>query len=140
MSAAREIIVLCGGRSSESEVSLRSGRAVTGAVPGARLVELATDAEHIGYEARPAQGKHGDGRRHRRKHGNALPDRRITLADLIQGKAKGRTSSNQITYSERGNLQGAQFFAVAGRVYEAARRAGLGREIPTDWFLQDIRN
>ena len=44
MSAAREIIVLCGGRSSESEVSLRSGRAVTGAVPGARLVELATDA------------------------------------------------------------------------------------------------
>jgi len=44
VSAAREIVVLCGGRSSESEVSLRSGRAVTGAVPGARLVELATDA------------------------------------------------------------------------------------------------
>ena len=44
MSAAREIVVLCGGRSSESEVSLRSGRAVTGVVPGARLVELATDA------------------------------------------------------------------------------------------------
>jgi D-alanine-D-alanine ligase len=44
VSAAREIVVLCGGRSSESEVSLRSGRAVTGVVPGARLVELATDA------------------------------------------------------------------------------------------------
>src|SRR5258707_7053320 len=25
--------------------------------------EMATDAEHIGYEARPGQGKHGDGRR-----------------------------------------------------------------------------
>jgi len=44
MSAAPEIVVLCGGQSSESEVSLRSGRAVAGAIPGARLVELATDA------------------------------------------------------------------------------------------------
>src|SRR5262249_50747125 len=102
--------------------------------------ELATDAEHIGYEARPAQGKHGDGRRSRRKHGNSLPDRRITLADLVAGKVKGRTSPDQITYSERGSLQGAQLYAVAGKVYEAARRAGAGREIPTDWFLQDIRN
>jgi alanine dehydrogenase len=102
--------------------------------------ELATDAEHIGYEARPIESKHGDGRRSRRKHGNALPDKRVTLADLVQGRAKGRTSSEQITYSERGNLQGAQFYAVAGKVYEEAKRAKLGREIPTEWFLQDIRN
>ena len=58
----------------------------------------------------------------------------------MQGKVRGRTSADQITYSERGNLQGAQFYAVAGKVYEAARRLGLGREIPTAWFLQDIRN
>jgi ornithine cyclodeaminase/alanine dehydrogenase-like protein (mu-crystallin family) len=102
--------------------------------------ELATDAEHLGYEARPSSGKHGDGRRSRRKHGVALPDKRITLADLVQGRAKGRTSADQISYSERGNLQGAQFYAVAGKVYEAAKRAGLGRGIPTEWFLQDIRN
>ena len=102
--------------------------------------ELATDAEHIGYEARPLADKHGDGRRSRRKHGNTLPDRRITLADIVEGKSKGRTSSDQITYSERGNLQGAQFYAVAGKVYELVRKAGLGREIPTEWFLQDIRN
>jgi alanine dehydrogenase len=102
--------------------------------------ELATDAEHVAYEARPPQDKHGDGRRDRRKHGNSLPDKRITLADLIQGKVRGRTSPDQITYSERGNLQGAQFYAVAGKVYEAARRAKIGREIPTEWFLQDIRN
>src|SRR5438045_3378132 len=37
--------------------------------------ELATDAENIGYEARPSQGKYGDGRRNRRKHGNSLPDK-----------------------------------------------------------------
>src|SRR5262249_36133506 len=89
--------------------------------------ELATAAEHIDYEARPQQGKFGDGRRSRHRHGNSLPDKRVTLVDLIEGRAKGRTSSDQITYSERGNLQGAQFYAVAGKVYELARKAGLGR-------------
>jgi len=44
MSTSFETIVLCGGRSSEREVSLRSGRAVAGALTGARLVELAEDA------------------------------------------------------------------------------------------------
>ena len=38
------LLVLCGGRSSEREVSLRSGRAVAAALPGSRLVELAEDA------------------------------------------------------------------------------------------------
>ena len=102
--------------------------------------ELATDAEHIGYEARPQQDKYADGRRGRRKHGNTLPDRRVTLADLVSGKAIGRSSPDQITYSERGNLQGTQFHAVAGKVYELAKRSNLGREIPTEWFLQDIRD
>ncbi len=66
-------------------------------------------------------------------------DKVIYLKDLLEGK-KGRTSPDEITYSERGNLQGAQFHAVAGRVYELARERGLGLEIPTEWFLQDIRD
>jgi alanine dehydrogenase len=102
--------------------------------------ELAIDDEQLGWEARPDRPKFGDGRRGRRRHGNALPDKRVTLADLVAGRVKGRINNDQITYSERGNLQGAQFFAVAGRVYEAAKQAGLGREIPTEWFLQDIRD
>jgi len=44
MNAEPEIIVLCGGLSSESEVSLRSGQAVAEVLPGSRLVELTTDA------------------------------------------------------------------------------------------------
>ena len=44
MSEARQIIVLCGGLSSEREVSLRSGQAVAEVLPGARLVELTADA------------------------------------------------------------------------------------------------
>jgi len=102
--------------------------------------DLRLEDEHLGWEARPAQRKHGDGRRGRDAHGVLLPKKRVTLADLVHGKAAGRTAAGQITYSERGNLQGAQFFAVAGKVYELAKQAGLGREIPTDWFLQNVRN
>ena len=58
----------------------------------------------------------------------------------MTGKKKGRISDRQITYSERGNIQGAQFFAVAGKVYELAKAKSLGREIPTEWLLQDIRD
>jgi alanine dehydrogenase len=102
--------------------------------------ELGVEDEFLGWEARPDLHKHGDGRRARRAHGAAVAGRRVSLADLVEGKVKGRTCADEITYSERGNLQGAQFFAVAGKVYELAKRAGLGREIPTEWFLQDIRN
>ena len=31
-------------------------------------------------------------------------------------------------------------FAVAGVVYEECRKRGLGHELPTEWFLQDIRD
>ena len=63
----------------------------------------------------------------------------IYLKNILEGK-KGRLSASDITYSERGNIQGAQFHAVAGRVYELARERDIGREIPTEWFLQDIRD
>ena len=102
--------------------------------------ELALDDEYLGWEARPDARKFGDGRSGKRAPGVALPDKRVRLADLVHGRVQGRTSPDQITWSERGNLQGAQFFAVAGKVYELAKAAGLGREIPTEWFLQDIRN
>jgi hypothetical protein len=69
-----------------------------------------------------------------------VPERVVWLGDIIAGTAQGRTSDDQITYSERGNLLGALFYAVAGRAFELARAAGRGHEIPTDWFLQDIRD
>jgi alanine dehydrogenase len=136
-------IVNVGGTGKPDEESLRRVDVYLrfGDAPGpVGKPELTVDDEHLGYEARPDQQKYGDGRRGRARHGNMLPDKRITLADLIAGKVKGRTNDAQITYSERGNLQGAQFFAIAGKIYEAAKRAGLGREIPTEWFLQDIRD
>jgi ornithine cyclodeaminase/alanine dehydrogenase-like protein (mu-crystallin family) len=103
------------------------------------MPDLVFDDEFIGWEARPGSPKYADGRGgDKRAYGNSLPDKRITLAQIWDGK--GRTSPGQITWSQRGNLQGAQFYAVGGKVYELAKAAGLGYEIPTDLFLQDIRD
>jgi len=107
------------------------------APPPRERPDLVIDDEHLTWAARSdAPGA----KRSRKRRGVALPDKVVYLADLIEGRHAGRISADQISYSERGNLQGAQFYAVAGKVYEAARAAGLGREIPTDWFLQDIRD
>ena len=119
------------------DVSLRLG---TAPAPWG-LPELLLPDEHITYAAMPErdagfQMKRAGGR----GHGVIAEDRMVFFADLLSGKRKGRTSPRQITYSERGNVQGAQFFAVAGRVYELAKERGLGKEIPTEWFLQDIRD
>jgi ornithine cyclodeaminase/alanine dehydrogenase-like protein (mu-crystallin family) len=99
--------------------------------------ELAMDDEYLTWAARPKDAK---ARSRKRGHGALLAAKQVSLAQILDGSHPGRRSDDEITYSERGNLQGAQFHAVAGRVYEAARAAGIGREIPTDWFLQDIRD
>ena len=43
MTLTPEIIVLCGGLSSEREVSLRSGQAISSVLPGSRLIDLTAD-------------------------------------------------------------------------------------------------
>ena len=97
--------------------------------------------EHVTYAALPDRD-HGFTMKRpgSRGHGVALPDRMVTFADILAGTNRGRISRDQITFSERGNLQGMQFHAVAGRVYELAVERGLGHEIPTEWLLQDIRD
>jgi alanine dehydrogenase len=62
------------------------------------------------------------------------------FADLVTGKCKGRTGRDQVTFYRNVGNQGLQFSAVGGWVYTQAVKAGKGREIPTDWFLQDIRD
>ena len=77
----------------------------------------------------------------KRGHG-ALPIKNtVTFADIVKRNlTSARTDDAQISYSERGNLQGQQFWSVAGLVYEKAKQKKMGQEIPTEWFLQDIRN
>jgi alanine dehydrogenase len=119
------------------DVSLRLGNAPA---PWG-LPEFGLADEYITYAARPQQNADFQMKRAgKRAHGVVAEDRAVLLEELLAGKKTGRTSDKQVTYSERGNIQGAQFFAVAGMVYELAKERGLGREIPTDWFLQDIRD
>lgn len=134
-------VVSIGGRPHDS-ARLRIDRRLrlgTSPAPVGRP-ELAVADEYLGYLARPSdpawRGRK-TGRRGEQVTGHGGD---VWYADVASGREAGRTSPAQITYSERGNIQGAQFYAVAGVVYEAARERGLGREIPTDWFLQDIRN
>ena len=63
-----------------------------------------------------------------------------TFADLVGGEASGRTQRDQVTFYRNGGNQGLQFSSVGGWVYAEARRRKVGREIPTEWFLQDVRD
>jgi ornithine cyclodeaminase/alanine dehydrogenase-like protein (mu-crystallin family) len=105
------------------------------------LPQMALADEYVTYAANsPHPESFRMKRSGKRGHGEALPDRMITFKDLLEGTNNGRKSKEQITYSERGNLQGNQFWAVGGLAYERAKAEGLGHHLPTEWFLQDIRD
>ena len=77
-------------------------------------------------------------------------DKIPTLADLLCGRVAGRTSDEQITYFGGRNLgrgaeasfgssgTGVQFSAIGYDIYQRAKEAGIGREVPSDWFLEDL--
>jgi ornithine cyclodeaminase/alanine dehydrogenase-like protein (mu-crystallin family) len=114
------------------DVYLRFGNA-----PAPLGREDAIEDEHITWAARPDTMTK---RSKKRGHGVSLPDKVVYLADIVAGRHPGRSRDDQVTYSERGNLQGAQFYALAAIVYEKAKAAGMGRTMPTEWLLQDIRD
>jgi alanine dehydrogenase len=63
-----------------------------------------------------------------------------SLIDVIAGRQKGRTDDRQTSFFLNVGAIGAQFEGVAAAVYHKARERGLGRDIPTEWFLQDVRD
>jgi ornithine cyclodeaminase/alanine dehydrogenase-like protein (mu-crystallin family) len=72
-----------------------------------------------------------------------LPDDIINmphLVDVIAGRRRGRTDARQTSFFLNVGAIGAQFEGVAAAVYNKARAQGLGTDIPTDLFLQDIRD
>jgi alanine dehydrogenase len=88
-------------------------------------------------EKNPEPGFGGDSPEFKdRGKGGDKPD----FADLISGKASGRTHPDQVTFYRNVGNQGLQFSSVGGWVYSQALAKGLGRELPTDWLLQDIRD
>ena len=59
------------------------------------------------------------------------------LSEIMAGKAPGRTNERQVTCMLNHLGLGLQFSAAAARIYELAKKRGLGRELPTEWFCQD---
>lgn len=65
------------------------------------------------------------------------------LGEVIVGRS-GRRSPSDITLFTGGGLGvssglGIQFAAVGHAVYQAAKAAGVGRELPTEWFLETAK-
>jgi alanine dehydrogenase len=60
--------------------------------------------------------------------------------DLIAGNVAGRTEDSQITIFHAGGVKGLDLLAGGYLAYTKARKLGLGREVPTEWFLQDVRD
>lgn len=90
----------------------------------------------IGYVAGQSEEKGIIPRRPPREEILKMP----TLADLISGKIKGRTSDRQTTWFLNLGAMGVQFAAVCTAVYHEAKKRGIGRDIPTEWFTQSIRD
>ncbi len=62
----------------------------------------------------------------------------VTLGELCAEAARGRTDAAQKTYFANNEGHGVQFSAAGAFVLKRARERGVGRELPTEWFLQDI--
>lgn len=60
------------------------------------------------------------------------------LKEVIGGHVPGRVSPDDITCFINNIGLGIQFAAVGGAVYKEAVSKGVGREIPTDWFLESV--
>lgn len=60
------------------------------------------------------------------------------IQELVAGRVEGRTSADQITLYNNNTGSGIQFAAVGAAVLKRARDLGLGKELPTEWFLESV--
>jgi alanine dehydrogenase len=64
----------------------------------------------------------------------------VSFKDLFAGQNPGRHDAEEILAVGGNQIQGIQFASVGGATYRLIREKGLGREFPTEWLLQDVRN
>ena len=64
----------------------------------------------------------------------------VSFKELFAGQNPGRRDAEEILAIGGNQIQGIQFASVGGATYRLAKEKGLGREFPTDWLLQDVRN
>jgi alanine dehydrogenase len=71
--------------------------------------------------------------------GNELEfDKLPTLPEMIVGRAQVRQSDEEITCFLNNIGLGYQFAAAGSVVYRRAMEVGAGRELPTEWFTEDV--
>jgi ornithine cyclodeaminase/alanine dehydrogenase-like protein (mu-crystallin family) len=61
-----------------------------------------------------------------------------TLAQLVVGRSEGRKSDADVTCFINNIGLGYQFAAAGSLIYRKAKESGLGHELPTDWFTEDV--
>lgn len=106
-----------------------------------RLKELSPETFHashtfLAYVAGQPEEKELIPHRPLREDILAMP----TLSDLLNGKTKGRANDMETTWFQNLGSVGQQFEAVACAVYRKAVESGKGMQLPTEWFLQNIRD
>lgn len=63
-----------------------------------------------------------------------------SLASLVSGETPGRQSADEITCFLNFHGLGYQFAAAGAALLSKAWSAGVGHELPTDWFTQDVHS
>jgi alanine dehydrogenase len=61
-----------------------------------------------------------------------------TLPELVAGRVEGRTTRAQVICFINNIGLGYQFAAAGAVVYRKAKESGLGHQVPTDWFTEDV--
>jgi ornithine cyclodeaminase/alanine dehydrogenase-like protein (mu-crystallin family) len=64
----------------------------------------------------------------------------VELAELVSGRAEGRRDDAERTTFVNNTGLGIQFAAVGALVLRRARERGIGRELPTEWFTEDLHS
>jgi ornithine cyclodeaminase len=60
------------------------------------------------------------------------------LGQVLTGDHPGRQSEQQIIYYKSNTGVGIQFAAAGALIYEACKKRGLGKELPSEWFGADL--
>jgi ornithine cyclodeaminase/alanine dehydrogenase-like protein (mu-crystallin family) len=61
-----------------------------------------------------------------------------TIGELVTGRYRGRNRPEDVTMFINNLGMGYQFAAAGSVVYRKAREQGLGHELPTEWFTEDV--
>lgn len=91
------------------------------------------------YAHDPEEGVSDDAAvaRARRQAGGIDLTQQPDLAELVSGRVPAPAAGSHSVFVNTIGT-GLQFAAVAALAYERARERGIGREIPTEWFLEDV--